>query len=109
CGEKTPLEANSDLCLLLRVADEKSPVMTRSFTSMLIALQELGARHSGDKRWAASMQRVAAHCATLIESCAEQVEGFVSINTFASYAFLRQGPLYGIAREGALKLTKMSC
>lgn len=109
CGEMTPLEANSDLCLSVRVADEKSPVMTRSFTSMLLSLQQLAARLSSDKTWTASVQRVAAHAASVIEPWAEQVEEFVSRNTFANYAFLGQGPLYGIAREGALKLTEMSC
>jgi len=109
CGENTPLEANSDLCLAVRVADEKSPVMTRSFTSMLLSLQQLAARLSGDKGWAASVQRVAAHCASMIEHWAERVETFVEKNTFANYAFLGQGALYGIAREGALKLTEMSC
>jgi glutamine---fructose-6-phosphate transaminase (isomerizing) len=109
CGENTPLEANSDVCLSVRAADEKSPVMTRSFTSMLISLQLLAARLSGDKGWAASMQRVAAHCASLIGPWAERVEAFVENNTFANYAFLGQGALYGIAREGALKLTEMSC
>jgi glucosamine--fructose-6-phosphate aminotransferase (isomerizing) len=109
CGGKTPLEANSDLCVAMRVADEKSPVMTRSFTSMLLSLQHLAARLSGDKGWLASMQRVATHCALMIEPWAQRVEAFVEKNTFANYAFLGQGPLYGIAREGALKLTEMSC
>ena len=55
------------------------------------------------------MKRVATHCASMIESWAERVGTFVEKRTFSNYAFLGQGPLYGIAREGALKLTEMSC
>jgi glutamine---fructose-6-phosphate transaminase (isomerizing) len=109
CGEKTKLEANSDLCFSLHAADDKSPVMTRSFTSMLLALQQLAARLAGDKSWLASVQQVAKHCESLIDAWADQVETFVRKNTFTNYSFLGQGPLYGIAREGALKLTEMSC
>src|ERR1700681_571993 len=39
CGQNTPLEAASDSCLKLRLADDKSPVMTRSFTSILLSVQ----------------------------------------------------------------------
>jgi glutamine---fructose-6-phosphate transaminase (isomerizing) len=109
CGQNTPLEAASDSCLKLRVADDKSPVMTRSFTSMLLSVQVLAARTAGDQEWPASLQRVATHCASLIGSWAERAEAFVDKHTFSSYAFLGQGPFYGIAREGALKVTEMSC
>jgi fructoselysine-6-P-deglycase FrlB-like protein len=50
CGTNTPLEAGSDLSLSLHTANDKSPVMTRSFTSMLMSLQLVAARASGDAK-----------------------------------------------------------
>ena len=109
CGTNTPLEAGSDLCVSLNTANDKSPVMTRSFTSMLISLQLLGARTSGDTKLLKEMEKVADRCASLIEGWSSSVEEFVAKQDFAAYAFLGQGPFYGIAREAALKLTEMSC
>jgi len=109
CGTNTPLEAGSDLCVSLHTANDKSPVMTRSFTSMLMSLQLLAARTSGDAKLLKEMVNVADRCASLIEGWSSSVEEFVAKRDFAAYAFLGQGPFYGIAREAALKLTEMSC
>ena len=58
CAEKSELEAECDSTLVLKPADEKSMVMTRSFTSMLISLQWTAAQRAGNassaihwKRW----------------------------------------------------------
>jgi glucosamine--fructose-6-phosphate aminotransferase (isomerizing) len=109
CGTQTPLEAGTDLCLALHSANDKSPVMTRSFTSMLMSLQLLAARLSRDTKFVTEMEQAAARCASLIGSWAQSVENFVTGRNFSAYAFLGQGPFYGIAREAALKLTEMSC
>jgi glucosamine--fructose-6-phosphate aminotransferase (isomerizing) len=109
CGTRTPLEAATDLCLSLHSANDQSPVMTRSFTSMLMSLQLLAARSSGDPKLPGELAAVAARCASRIESWARSVEEFVTKRNFAAYAFLGQGAFYGIAREAALKVTEMSC
>jgi glucosamine--fructose-6-phosphate aminotransferase (isomerizing) len=109
CTAGAPLEGASDLCLVVRSADEQSTVMTRSFTSMLLSLQHLAARLSGDAGFSTSLNSMAIHCASVIGSLAERVEEFVEKHTFSNYVFLGQGPFFGIAREGALKVTEMSC
>jgi glucosamine--fructose-6-phosphate aminotransferase (isomerizing) len=109
CTASAPLEGASDLCLVVRSADEQSTVMTRSFTSMLLSLQYLAARLSGDGGFSASLKSMAIHCAFVMGSLAERVEEFVEKHTFSNYVFLGQGPFHGIAREGALKVTEMSC
>ena len=43
CGTATPIEKIASHCITLPFADEKSTVMTRSFTSMLLTLQSLAA------------------------------------------------------------------
>src|SRR5262249_37811580 len=83
CGVDTPLEAACDACLVLRSADERSPVMTRSFTSMLVSLQLLAARSTGDDKLAEDINKVAVRCASFIRSWAERVEEFVKQHTFS--------------------------
>ena len=48
CTPGQRLEQLASLTILLPAADEKSTVMTRSFTSMLLALQTLGAQLGGN-------------------------------------------------------------
>jgi glucosamine--fructose-6-phosphate aminotransferase (isomerizing) len=83
--------------------------MTRSFTSMLISLQYLAARSSGNAEFIQSLQEMANRAEPLIRLLSSQVESFVAGRAFADYVFLGQGPFYGIAREAALKVMEMSC
>jgi glucosamine--fructose-6-phosphate aminotransferase (isomerizing) len=83
--------------------------MTRSFTSMLISLQWLAAKHAGNAEFCDSLEVMAAQFATRIRSLAEQVENFTARLSFEDYVFLGQGPFHGIAREAALKVMEMSC
>jgi len=109
CAEKSELEAECDSTLVLKVADEKSTVMTRSFTSMLISLQWMAARRAGNTEFCDSLEVMATQFAMRIRSLAEQMEAFVDRNSFEDYVFLGQGPSHGIAREAALKVMEMSC
>jgi len=109
CTEKSELEVECDSALVLRTADEKSTVMTRSFTSMLISLQWLAARHAGNAEFCNSLEAMATQFATRIYSLAEQVENFTARIPFEDYVFLGQGPFHCIAREAALKVMEMSC
>ena len=109
CGAGTPLEKNCDFTIVLRIADEKSVVMTRSFTSMLLSLQLLAAQRAGNSDFGRRLQQNAAAVSGKISSLCESVEKFVHGHSFADYVFLGQGPRYGIAEEGALKIMEMSC
>lgn len=109
CAEKSELEAECDSTLVLKAADEKSTVMTRSFTSMLISLQWTAARRAGNAEFCNSLQEMAVQFATRIGSLAEYMEAFVEGRSFEDYVFLGQGPFHGIAREAALKVMEMSC
>ena len=109
CGDSTPLERSCDFTIVLRDADEKSMVMTRSFTSMLITLQLLAARLAATSDFAGLLLRNAAAISRKIPGICEQVQQFVQAHSFADYVFLGQGPRHAIAREGALKIMEMSC
>ena len=109
CAEKSELEAECDSTLVLNAADEKSTVMTRSFTSMLISLQWTAAQRAGNAEFCNFLEKMAVQFATRIGSLAEYMEAFVERRSFEDYVFLGQGPFHGIAREAALKVMEMSC
>lgn len=108
CAENSELEQACDLSLVLRPADENSMVMTRSFTSMLLALQVLAARQARNRQFIESIRAMAEQFSGSIDNLAERMETFVAMHTFADYVFLGQGPFHGIAREAALKVMEMS-
>ena len=109
CAEKSELEAECDSTLVLNAADEKSMVMTRSFTSMLISLQWLAATRAGNVKFRDSLEAMAAQFVPRIRSLAEYMEAFVEHRPLDDYVFLGQGPFHGLAREAALKVMEMSC
>ena len=109
CASDTPLAEACDRTIQVCAADEKSTVMTRSFTSMLLALQHLASCKSSEKTFSASLEAMAAHFSRQIRPLADRIEAFVNAHTFADYVFLGQGPFHGIAREASLKVTEMSC
>jgi len=109
CTGGTALERVCDSTIVLQAANEQSTVMTRSFTSMLLALQYVAARSADNTKLIESLGKMAKHFATKIDSVAEAFHGFVTEHSFVDYVFLGQGPFHGIAREAALKVMEMSC
>jgi glucosamine--fructose-6-phosphate aminotransferase (isomerizing) len=108
CAPNQTLEKLVSSAIVLPAADEQSTVMTRSFTSMLMALQALAATMGRQEDFLES-QRALNPCAErLVDELPNHVEEFVSRHAFADYVCLGQGALYGIACESALKLTEMS-
>jgi glutamine---fructose-6-phosphate transaminase (isomerizing) len=109
CAADSQLEEACDNTIRLLAADEKSMVMTRSFSSMLLALQVLAGEKSGKTEIASSLERMADHFAGRVRAFSAQVEEFVARHSLADYVFLGQGPFYALAREASLKITEMSC
>src|SRR5580658_8279404 len=58
CGLDTPIEKIASHCIQLAAADEKSTVMTRSFTSMLITLQSLAAIRGGRRDFLDALRKL---------------------------------------------------
>ncbi len=109
CASDSELSKACELTLVLPAADEKSMVMTRSFTSILLALLHLAACNDGTDAFSSSFETMASAMASRMDALNERVESFVSKQSFADYIYLGQGPLFSIAREAALKITEMSC
>ena len=103
-----PLEQTATATLPLLPCDEKSTVMTRSFTSMLIGLQYLAACEANNSALLRSFSRLPGLAQKAMNSLHPRVREFVAARQFADYVCLGQGPLYGLACETALKVNEMS-
>jgi glucosamine--fructose-6-phosphate aminotransferase (isomerizing) len=109
CGTGTPIEKISSDVIKLSAADEKSTVMTRSFTSMLLALQLLAAERAGRKDFLAALRALAAQVEPRLAAMQATIRSLVDSRAYADYVFLGQGPFYGVAQESMLKVKEMSC
>jgi glucosamine--fructose-6-phosphate aminotransferase (isomerizing) len=108
CSENSALETTCDHVLKLPWADEKSMVMTRSFTSISLLFQRLGAKFAGDTALATALERLPEKTAKWLAANADKIRAFAAKQRFADYVFLGQGAHYWLAQEAALKLTEMS-
>jgi glutamine---fructose-6-phosphate transaminase (isomerizing) len=108
CADGQPLELSSTITLKLLDADEESTVMTRSFTSMLLGLQYLGAIVSGDKSFADAINTLPRGVEPLMKEIPQRLRTFVESCNFSDLVFLAQGPLFGIASECMLKVMESS-
>ena len=109
CATKQKLEELATISILLPAADEQSMVMTRSFSSMLLALQYLAATLASNAEVIRGLSALPVAAERLVHNLPERIRSFVNQNRFTDYVCLGQGPYYGLACESALKLTEMSC
>ena len=82
--------------------------MTRSFSTMLLALQALGATVAGKPEFLTALAQMVGPAERLSSSLPARVRDFVVHHAFEDYVCLAQGPLFGVASELALKVTEMS-
>jgi glucosamine--fructose-6-phosphate aminotransferase (isomerizing) len=108
CNAASPFEALCTRTFTLPWADEKSTVMTRSFTSMLLSFQRLGARLRSDNALSAALDQLPQAAEPWLDANADRIRKFASQRRFADFVFLGQGAHYWLAQEAALKVTEMS-
>jgi len=108
CADGQPLESACSVTLKLLDADEQSTVMTRSFTSMLLGLQFLGATVSGNGGFCRTLTDLPQQVEPLLKDIPQRLRSFVDSRSFSDFVFLAQGPLFGIASECMLKVTESS-
>ncbi len=94
--------------LKLPWADEKSMVMTRSFTSILLLFERLGAKFAGDAGMASALDGLPEKTTAWLAANADKIRAFGTKRRFADFVFLGQGAHYWLAQEAALKMTEMS-
>jgi glutamine---fructose-6-phosphate transaminase (isomerizing) len=108
CNADSALEKLCSRTLKLAGADEQSTVMTRSFTSMLIALERLGAKFDGDRELISALDKLPGKVQPWLEANADKIQGFGRKHQFEDFVFLGQGAHYWLAQEAGLKITEMS-
>jgi glutamine---fructose-6-phosphate transaminase (isomerizing) len=91
-------------------ADEKSTVMTRSFTSILLFFQLLGDHIAGggNAELSAALKELPVFAQPWLDANADRIRKFIAKRKFADFVFLGQGAHYWLAQEAALKITEMS-
>jgi glutamine---fructose-6-phosphate transaminase (isomerizing) len=108
CNDASALASLCTHTLKLPWADEKSMVMTRSFTSILLTLQRIGARLAGHAELAHSLDSLPKKADLFLAANADKIRAFAAQPIFSDYVFLGQGVHYWLAQEAALKMTEMS-
>jgi len=112
CHENSELAELCDYSLVSRKGREKSVVMTKSFTSLLLAIQFFSGLWSDDTAYLKQLARLPEIFSQNIAGMEEKIKSFVEANSpkthFDKYEFLGQGNLYGIANEAMLKMKEMA-
>jgi len=89
-------------------ADEKSVVMTRSFTSMLLMVQILASIHSDNNSYGEALKSLPEKGEMILNKYHSLVKDIVSKEKITKFVYLGQGPFYGLACESMLKIKEMS-
>jgi glutamine---fructose-6-phosphate transaminase (isomerizing) len=107
-NESSGLEELCAHTLKLPWANEKSLVMTRSFTSILLLFERLAAKFAGHAGLAAALDGLPGKTTQWLAENADKIRAFGTKRRFADFVFLGQGAHYWLAQEAALKITEMS-
>ena len=108
CNPQSLLESLCTHSFKLSWADEKSMVMTRSFTAILLAFQRLGLQFVGDTQFSAALDQLPQRGQAWLDAHARKIRDFAGRKKFKDYVFLGQGAHYWLAQEAGLKITEMS-
>ncbi len=108
CNPQGPLEKLCTHTFKLDWADEKSTVMTRSFTAILLAFQRLALQFVGDNHLSSALDQLPQKGQIWMDANARKIQDFAAKRRFSDYVFLGQGVHYWLAQEAALKITEMS-
>ncbi len=108
CNPLSPLEKHCTHTFKLQWADEKSTVMTRSFTAILLAFQRLALQFVGDNHLSAALDQLPERGQAWMDANARKIQEFAGKRRFSDYVFLGQGVHYWLAQEAGLKITEMS-
>lgn len=108
CNTQSKLHSLCTHTFTLPWADEKSTVMTRSFTSILLAFQRLGLKFVGDNVLSSALDQLPQKGQTWLDTHARKIQEFAAKRKVADYVFLGQGVHYWLAQEAGLKVTEMS-
>lgn len=108
CSEDSSLYQQADVPLLSPKGAEDSVVMTKSFSSMLVALEYLSHLQAGNASTVEAFQSLSADCETVVTQAEALAEELATRRELEKFMFLGTGALYGVAAEAMLKLEEMT-
>ncbi len=108
CYPDSPLARGADWVLDASLAQEESVAQTRSFGSMLLLVQALAAVLARDDAMLAALERLPGLLTQLVARHSGMAETVGKDLTIERIFYLGNGPLYGLACEGMLKMKEMS-
>jgi glucosamine--fructose-6-phosphate aminotransferase (isomerizing) len=106
CAGRSPLAQLADLALVSPQGRERSVVMTKSFSSLLLLGLSLAALCGQDRTLARELRRLPALGRRVVKAAVAATSDLGA--AAARFVFLGAGPSHGIAREAMLKLTEMA-
>jgi len=102
CNTQSKLQSLCSHTFTLPWADEKSTVMTRSFTSILLAFQRLALQFIGDNLLSSALDQLPQKGQAWLDSHAQKIQEFAAKRKVADYVFLGQGVHYWLAQDAGL-------
>lgn len=102
------LVREGDWHIIIPEAQEKSVVMTRSFTSQLLALHLAAAAAARASDLIGELAALPQRGAQLLKDAAAMVRAVTEDSSLDHFVFLGQGIFYGAANEAMLKIKEMS-
>ena len=108
CNPESILDKLCTHAFKLTWADEKSVVMTRSFTAILLSFQRLALQFVGDNQFSTALDQLPHKGQLWLDANAKKIQQFAARRSFKDYIFLGQGVHYWLAQEAGLKVTEMS-
>ena len=106
CDSGSPLAADADLVIAIDAAQENSVAQTRSFSSMLLVVQQLAALIAGHDL--AASRPLPDLCRHLLERYGGLAKSLGENGAISKFFFLGADALYGLACEAMLKMKEMS-
>jgi glutamine---fructose-6-phosphate transaminase (isomerizing) len=97
-----------DASIIVPEGQEVSVAQTRSFASMVVALQVLIGTCAADQRYLDGVATLPEAVARVLKDYTEPMKALGADRAYDKYVFLGSGPFFGIASEGMLKMKEMS-
>jgi len=108
CYEDSELANICNMKLIAQNATEKSVVMTKSFTTMLLIIQIISAIKAENNDYEKNLTILPEKGEMIVEKYQSTIQDIINNENMNKFIYLGQGPYYGLACESMLKIKEMS-
>jgi glucosamine--fructose-6-phosphate aminotransferase (isomerizing) len=108
CTRDSKMSVESNLALSFPFEEEKSVVMTSSFTTLLLSILHLAASHLEREDISKQLSTIPDASTHMMQNSEPLIKKISNDPLLEDFIFLGQGPFYGLANEAALKMQEMS-